>query len=428
MEGSCEQFVGVDWGHTGHTVCVVDAQGTVVRETTVAHTGDALGAWVTALLAGVGAAPARLAVALEVPRGPVVEALLLRGIPTFSLNPKQATRLRERASAAGVKDDRRDAWLLAQGLRTDRALFRPLTLEDPLVVQLREYTHMDEELTREARRLTNQLWDVWQRYYPQLGALAPGADDPWVWRLCELASTPAAGARLRPSQVAAVLRSYRIRRLEAAAVVAILRTPALAVAPGVTDAAAAHARQLIRRLWLLRQEQATTSAALTALLAQLTTPPAGPPADSGDGPPAPSAGPSDAAILQSMPGVGPVVASRVLSEASAPLAAREYAQLRAWCGLAPVTKQSGKSRLVQMRQACSRRLRDACFFWAFGALRADLRSAAYYARLRARGHTHGRALRSVADRLLRILCTLLTTRTLYDRARFAPDPVTSTPV
>lgn len=410
-------YVGVDWGHTGHTICVVDPQGSVVQEQVVAHTGEALGTWLTTLLAGVGDAPTALAVALEVPRGPVVEALLARGIPTYSLNPKQASRLRERASAAGVKDDRRDAWVLAQGLRTDRPLFRALAPEDPLVVALREYTRMDAELAGEAGRLQNQLWAVWQRYYPQLVTLAPGADQPWVWRLGELAPTPAAGARLRPRQVTAVLTSYRIRRVDAAAVLAVLRTPALVVAPGVTEAAAAHAQQLIARLRLVQHQQDESAAAIARLLAALAAPPVPP---TGEAP----AGPSDVAILQSMPGVGPVVASRLVSEATQPLATRTYAQLRAWCGLAPVTQQSGKHRRVTMRAACNRLLRQACFYWAFGAVRGDAASRAYYRRLRARGHTHGRALRSVADRLLRILCTLLTTRSLYDRTRFlTPTPV-----
>ena len=73
-----------------------------------------------------------------------------------------------------------------------------------------------------------------------------------------------------------------------------------------------------------------------------------------------------------------------------------------------------------MRRACHGALRDACFYWALGALRADARSKAYYHQLRARGHTNGRALRSVADRLLRILCTLLRTHTVYDPTHHAP--------
>ena len=71
-----------------------------------------------------------------------------------------------------------------------------------------------------------------------------------------------------------------------------------------------------------------------------------------------------------------------------------------------------------MRYACNHRLRNACYHWARVSTRVDDAAREYYAALRARGHSHGRALRSVADRWLRILMAMLKTRTLYDTTRF----------
>ena len=76
-------------------------------------------------------------------------------------------------------------------------------------------------------------------------------------------------------------------------------------------------------------------------------------------------------------------------------------------GIAPVTKQSGRSRTVSMRYACNGRLRDVAYHWARVGAQRDPKSRTYYTSLRARGHSHGRALRSVADRFLRLLFTLL---------------------
>jgi hypothetical protein len=84
-----------------------------------------------------------------------------------------------------------------------------------------------------------------------------------------------------------------------------------------------------------------------------------------------------------------------------------------------VTRQSGKTRLVSMRRACNRRLRTAVFHWARNAVRLDAHCRAHYQRLRQR-HGYARALRGVADRLLRLLITLLTNRTLYDATRRHP--------
>jgi len=113
------------------------------------------------------------------------------------------------------------------------------------------------------------------------------------------------------------------------------------------------------------------------------------------------------AILASLPGVGRTVLATLLAEGSEPLQRRDYAAMRSLTGVAPVTKQSGKSRYVVRRQACNDRLGNACYHWARVAVQHDPRSRAKYAELRKRGHTHGRALRSVADRLLAVAFAML---------------------
>jgi transposase len=88
--------------------------------------------------------------------------------------------------------------------------------------------------------------------------------------------------------------------------------------------------------------------------------------------------------------------------------------LSSLCGAAPVTRQSGKSRMVLRRRACNRRLSNALFNWARVAIQHDATSRARYAALRARGHGHARALRTVGDRLLNVACAMLEARTLFD--------------
>jgi transposase len=82
--------------------------------------------------------------------------------------------------------------------------------------------------------------------------------------------------------------------------------------------------------------------------------------------------------------------------------------------VAPITKRSGKSKIVLMRQAAHVRLRNAVYHWARTAVQHDPRSRAKYAALRARGHGHGRALRSVADRLLAVACAMLESQTPFN--------------
>lgn len=176
-----------------------------------------------------------------------------------------------------------------------------------------------------------------------------------------------------------------------------------AIAPGAAEAARSHIALLLPRLRLVHEQRKRCAKELDRLLGEYARD------DEGD-----QGGLSDIAILRSAPGVGRSVAAGLLAEAAPLLALRAYPAVRALGGLAPVTKRSGKSFVVLMRYGCNTRLRNAFYHWARTSIQRDASARAYYARLRARGHSHGRALRSVADRWLRILMARLQSRTLYD--------------
>ena len=112
-------FVGVDWGSQKHQVCVTDAAGEVLGERAFEHGGAGLSAMADWLLSFAAGAAGDVGVAIETPRGPVVESLMEHGIAVHSINPKQLDRFRDRLSPAGATDDRRDAQVLASVLRID---------------------------------------------------------------------------------------------------------------------------------------------------------------------------------------------------------------------------------------------------------------------------------------------------------------------
>jgi hypothetical protein len=93
---------------------------------------------------------------------------------------------------------------------------------------------------------------------------------------------------------------------------------------------------------------------------------------------------------------------------------RDYNALRSVCGAAPVTKQSGGTRYVVMRQVCQPRLRVALHLAALQAIRIDPKLHDLYVRARARGQSVGRAVRNIADRLLYLAVQLLKKNQLYD--------------
>src|SRR5919201_3193418 len=174
-----EWFVGIDWGSQQHQVCVLDRDRRRVGERSVDHDGASLARladWLWTVSAGQ---PQRVAVAIAVPRGAIVEGLVERGFHVFAMNPKHLDRFRDRHSVAGAKDDRRDAFVLADSLRTEQPSFRRLRLDDPHLLVLRELSRAEETFLKAFRRSANQLREQLHRFYPQMLQLCSAADEPW---------------------------------------------------------------------------------------------------------------------------------------------------------------------------------------------------------------------------------------------------------
>jgi transposase len=406
MTEDIEWFVGFDWARETHVVCLLDRDGRVIGERQVSHGGAALAELCDWLIAKSGAPPARIGVAIETPHGPIVETLLERGFAVFAINPKQLDRFRDRFTMAGAKDDSRDAHVLGDSLRTDRRAFRPLAVEDATVVELREWSRIADELTQERNRLANRVGEQLWRYYPQMLQLSDDLAADWFFALWECAPTPAKAAKARQASVARILKAHRIRRFDAAEALRILRQKPLEVAAGASEAATAHISVIAERARLVNRQLKDAHRKLDALCAQLEQPKE---SEAGQRPEQ-----RDVTILRSLPGVGRTNLATLLVEATEPLRRRDYPILRALSGIAPVTRRSGKTRLVTRRMACNRRLREAVYHWARTAMKIDPACKARYAALRRRGHSHGRALRTLGDRLLRQACAMLRSQTLFD--------------
>jgi transposase len=366
-EGTVAWFAGVDWGSEKHQACLLDAQGSIVGEQEFTHSGKGLAELAHWIQSTVGVASS-VVIAIEVSHGPVVDVLIDRGFAVHAINPKQLDRLRDRFSLAGAKDDRRDAYVLADGLRTDKHLYRLLQIVDPRLMELRAWSRLAEELQQERVRLSNRVHQQLWRYYPQMLELTDELTAPWFLKLWLIAPTPAKATQVRRSSVGRILKQYRIRRIDVEGVFRILQQPAI---KGRARGEAAAASQECNEN-------------------------------------------HDVAILRSLPGIGRINLATLLAEASGPISRRDYQALRTLSGVAPVTKRSGKSHIVVMRYAAHVRLRNTVYHWARVATQHDQKSRSRYVALRRRGHSHGRAIRGVADRLLAMACILLQRQTPFD--------------
>jgi len=399
-------YAGVDWASESHHLFLTDGDGRRIGERVFKHGGEGLAEMAAWLMATSGAGePGQVSIAIEIPHGPVVETLIERGFAVHAINPKQMDRFRDRFTLAGAKDDSRDAEVMASALRTDARCFRRLAAADPIVIELREHSRIAEDLGAERTRLTNRMRELLWRYFPAMLELDSDLGAEWLLDLWDIAPTPDKAARTREATIAKLLKRHRIRRFDAAHVLAVLRQPPVQVAPGTREAASAHIETLIARIRLTNQQIRQTHGRLDALTAQLASAEETEPGQAKQ---------HDVEILASLPGVGRIVLATLLAEAWDALQRRDYAALRSLTGVAPVTKRSGKSCSVVRRQACHDRLANAMYHWARVAVQHDPRSRAKYAALRSRGHSHGRSLRSVADRLLNVACAMLKAGTPFN--------------
>ena len=161
-------FVGIDWGSQTHEVCVVDETGTVAARWSVQHTGEDIRKFVEKLMELAGGKAERVAAGMETPHGAILEVLLERGVAIHAINPKQLDRFRDRHSVAGAKDDRRDAYVLADALRTDTAKFRRIQAAAPDMLKLRELGRAYENLTTDFHVQANRLRQLVIRFFPQV--------------------------------------------------------------------------------------------------------------------------------------------------------------------------------------------------------------------------------------------------------------------
>jgi transposase len=162
-------YAGVDWASESHHVLLTDGDGRKIGEKIFKHSGEGLAEMAAWLMATSGVAePSQIHIAIEVPHGPVVETLIERGFKVHVINPKQMDRFRDRFTLAGAKDDSRDAEVMASALRTDPRCFRLLAVADPVVIELREWSRIAEDLGVDRNRLTNRLREQLWRYFPAI--------------------------------------------------------------------------------------------------------------------------------------------------------------------------------------------------------------------------------------------------------------------
>jgi len=391
-------FIGDDWAEDHHDVEVQDALGKVLRRARlpegiagISGFGELVGRF-----AGDDSEPSDVLVCIETDRGPWVGALVAAGYRVFGVDPKQAARHREILASSGAKSDKGDAHALADMARTRAGQLREVAADSEVAEALKVVTRAHQTLIWERTRHMLRLRVALRDYFPAaLQAYQPlELTSRAVLALLAKAPTPQAAAKLTARQITGLLKGCRDKDAKAAAIQQVLRLEHLGRPDAVTAAYAASVRALVAILTTLNTE-------ITSLEKEVKD-------HFGRHP--------DAEVVRSQPGLGEILGARVLAEFGD--AAGRYTSAKArknYAGTSPITRQSGKMRVVAARCVHNDRLVDALHGQASCALLHDEQVRAYYDQLRARDVGHNAALRQVANRLVGILHGCLKHHTTYDQ-------------
>ena len=382
---------GVDWARDDHALSIVNDRGREVYRCSVPHTAAGLRELVKALgRHGVGE------VAIERPDGPVIDTLLAAGLTVVVISPNQVKNLRGRYGSAGNKDDRFDAYVLADTLRTDRARLRPLVPDTDATIALRRACRARKDLVKHRVAAANQLRAHLRNVFPGAVGLFADIDSEITLAFLTRFNTQDRAAWLTPKRLADWLAK---QGYSGKVDPKVLHQRLLDAARGATGEHATSQAPItasyVALLRTLLEQIKTLSAQIDRQLHAH----------------------ADAHIFTSLPRSGRVRAARLLAEIGDCRARFPTPEsLTCLAGAAPSTRQSGKLRAVGFRWSCDKQLRDAVIDFAADTRHANPWAADLYDRARARGHDHAHAARILARAWLHIIW-----HCWQDGVPYAPD-------
>jgi transposase len=388
-------FVGVDWAEAHHDVCVQDDTGRRVGGGRLPEGVEGIARF-HGLVGGHVDEPGEVVIGIETDRGLFVAALVAAGYEVFAVNPMSTSRYRDRHSTSGAKSDPGDAKVLADMVRTDRHNHRPVSADSEAVQAVKVLARAHQGMIWSRGRHTNGLRSALREFYPAALVAFDDLASGDALEVLRVAPTPELGRTLSMAKIAAALRrGGRQRRIDerAGEIQAALRAPQLAAPAAISTAMGVSVTASVAVIAAMVAQIAELARELETGFEQHP----------------------DAEVVRSLPGLGTVLAARVLGEfGDEPNRYGSAKSRKNYAGTSPITRASGTKRVVLARYARNDRLADAIYLWAFSALSASPGARTFYDSRRAAGNTHHAALRALGNRLVGILHGCLDHHTIYN--------------
>ena len=389
-------YCGIDWGEQALEYHLRTGDGELLTQGSVKPNPSGIAELFAAL--DRHAPPDQIAVGIETAHGAWVQALLDRGYIVYPLNPKTVDAFRQALSAAGNKSDRIDAGVIAKFLAACHQDLHPLRPDDPGVIALRVACQDRVRLVQERTAKGNELGSVLKVHYPAFLGFFADFDSQIALEFLQQFPTQDQMRALAPRRLEAWLKRHHYT---ATARVTEMKTqleqPVLPVPSHLQAAKAPLIAYLARSLLALQAEIAECDGRIREMFQAMP----------------------EADWVSSLPGAGPVLSACLLAcFGRDPQRFADVESARALMGTAPVTRASGKSRVVRVRRGCWKFGRRSLHLFADHSRRTCTWAQAFYQRQISRGSKHHAAIRALAHKWVKIILAMKRSGTRYDEARF----------
>lgn len=390
-------IVGIDWANDEHAVCTVADDGTAQLRT-LSHDPDAIAQWVRDLKQQV---TGPILIALEQSRGPLVHALLEHeGLLLYPLNPKQLARFREALYPSGGKSDPADAELAARFLQHHRRHLRPYQPDSQQTRRIGLLAETRRHLVEDRKALVQRLTDALKQYFPLVPKLfGKRLAHELVLDLLQKWPTLAQLKRPHPTTLRAFFaeRGFRNAQKQTEWIDAIRSATHLTQDSALIEPYALLVQALVQQIADLNTSIAKFEEELCQAVPQHP----------------------DAPTFRSVPGAGDALVPRLIAVFGSDRQRYPSAEAVAtYTGIAPIIRQSGKTRLVSRRLACPKFLRQTFHELADQTRKWSSWSKAFYNMKRATGMKHHAAVRALAYKWIRILFQLWKTNSTYSESKY----------
>ena len=386
-------IVGCDWSRSKHDLSIMDAKGAVMQQISIPHCTQAF-ATLAQDIAQLEPDPQQVHVGIELHDGALLSWLLDQGYTVFGMNPKSAQRARDRYRPSGSKDDKSDAFILADLVRTDAGYLRPMRPESDATEQLRCWVRLRTRLTKSkttARQRLRTLLDEWS---PAMSALCNDLDRRWQRDLLTEFPRHQDLCEAHGNRVNAFAKAHRMQQATRQRLDETRQLPPMPIPPARVEVIRFEILMLVDEIDRLIAQLADLDECLEALVAQHP----------------------DAVIFRSLPARGTATVATFLAAFGEDREGdRSWRELSARWGSSPVTVQSGRARHVKRRRACDHIINQAFLFFAFNtAFTKGCWAAEFYQSKRAQGASHYTTLRCLAQRWTKIIYRMWKDGSAYD--------------